>query len=154
MIYDELAHLINEHDIDERLQLWVKDNMTSDFTEYYVAAESDADMYMENVKNNQYLKLEPEKKMNLDEDDCEIVVKIFELIYTPDMKAKKQVMVPMSSIFNLMQSCEKKLNNGSLQDVDALLGCGIILFKTEDLDDISSEEVEYACDMLFYTINW
>lgn len=154
LIYDELAHLINEEDIDERLQIWVKDNMTSDFTEYYVAADSDADAYMENLKNNMYIKLEPERRLNIDEDDCEIVVKIFELIYNPDMKAKKQVMVPMSSIFNLMQSCEKKLNDGSLQDVDALFGCGIILFKTEDLDDISSEEVIYACDMLFYTINW
>ncbi|KAI9366554.1 Fanconi anemia protein FancD2 nuclease-domain-containing protein [Pilaira anomala] len=79
---------------------------------------------------------------------------MYELFYNSDIKAKKQVIVPMSSIFNLIQSCEKKLNNGSLQDVDALFGCGILLFKTEDLEDISSEEAEYACDMLFYTINW
>lgn len=154
MIYDELAHLISEEDIDTRLQTWVKDNMTSDFTEYYVVAETDADVYMESVRDNQYIKLEPEKMMNLDEDDSEIIVKMYELFYSPDIKIKKQVIVPMSSIFNLIQSCEKKLHNGSLQDVDALFGCGVLLFKTDDIEDISPEEVEYACDMLFYTINW
>ncbi|KAI8067238.1 Fanconi anaemia protein FANCD2 [Thamnidium elegans] len=154
LIYDELAHLISEEDIDTRLQTWVKDNMTSDFTEYYVVAETDADVYMESVRDNQYIKLEPEKMMNLDEDDSEIIIKMYELFYNPDIKTKKQVIVPMSSIFNLIQSCEKKLNNGSLQDVDALFGCGVLLFKTDDIEDISPEEVEYACDMLFYTINW
>ncbi|GAA5812259.1 hypothetical protein MFLAVUS_005709 [Mucor flavus] len=154
LIYDELAHLISEEDIDTRLQTWVKDNMTSDFTEYYVVAETDADVYMESVRDNQYIKLEPEKMMNLDEDDSEIIVKMYELFYSPDIKIKKQVIVPMSSIFNLIQSCEKKLHNGSLQDVDALFGCGVLLFKTDDIEDISPEEVEYACDMLFYTINW
>ncbi|KAI9263884.1 Fanconi anemia protein FancD2 nuclease-domain-containing protein [Helicostylum pulchrum] len=79
---------------------------------------------------------------------------MYELFYNPDIKTKKQVIVPMSSIFNLIQSCEKKLNNGSLQDVDALFGCGVLLFKSDDIEDISPEEVEYACDMLFYTINW
>lgn len=154
MIYDELAHLISEEDIDERLQIWVKDNLTSDFTEFYVEAEADADIYIENVKDNHYIKLEPSKMMALDVEDNEIIVKMYELFYNSNIKAKKQVIVPMSSIFNLIQSCEKKLNNGSLQDVDALFGCGILLFKTEDLEDISSEEAEYACDMLFYTINW
>ncbi|KAI8991036.1 Fanconi anaemia protein FancD2 nuclease-domain-containing protein [Mycotypha africana] len=60
----------------------------------------------------------------------------------------------MCSIFNLMQSCEKQLNNGSLVDVDALFGCSIIMFNAENTEDLSADETEYACDMLFYTINW
>ncbi|KAI8054182.1 Fanconi anaemia protein FancD2 nuclease-domain-containing protein [Gilbertella persicaria] len=63
-------------------------------------------------------------------------------------------MAPMCSIFNLIQSCEQQLNQGSLVEVDALFGCSVILFKIDDIEDLSTEEVEYACDMLFYTINW
>ncbi|KAI9470627.1 MAG: Fanconi anemia protein FancD2 nuclease-domain-containing protein [Benjaminiella poitrasii] len=64
------------------------------------------------------------------------------------------MMVPMCSIFNLIQSCEKQLNNGSLVEVDALFGCSIVMFNADNLDDLSTDEIEFACDMLFYAINW
>lgn len=63
-------------------------------------------------------------------------------------------MAPMCSIFNLIQSCEKQLNEGSLVEIDALFGCSVIMFEAEHLEDLETEELEYACDMLFYTINW
>lgn len=71
-----------------------------------------------------------------------------------DIRRKKAQVVPMCSIFHLLQSCEKKLNNGSLVEVDALFGCSVVLFDGANLDDLSVDEIEYACDMLFYTINW
>lgn len=67
MIYDELAHMIWEEDVDERLELWVKENMTSDFTEFYVIGSEDADEDIEEAKKSGYRKLEPERKMGLDE---------------------------------------------------------------------------------------
>lgn len=71
-----------------------------------------------------------------------------------DLRRKKAQVVPMCSIFHLLQSCEKKLNNGSLVEVDALFGCSVILFDGANLNDLSVDEIECACDMLFYTINW
>lgn len=53
-----------------------------------------------------------------------------------------------------MQICEKQLNNGSLEGINALSGCSILLFESDDLDELSSEELFDACDILFYTINW
>ncbi|KAI8640921.1 Fanconi anaemia protein FancD2 nuclease-domain-containing protein [Parasitella parasitica] len=80
---------------------------------------------------------------------------MFELLHNNlDFRKKKAQIVPMCSIFHLIQSCEKKLNNGSLEEVDALFGCSVVLFDGENLDDLPVEEVECACDMLFYTINW
>jgi Fanconi anemia group D2 protein len=149
-----MAHIITEEDTDERLQTWMRENMVLDFTEYFVVSEGDADIFIQQAENNQYLKLEPEKHMNLDGEECQIIVKMYNLIYKVEMKDKKNLLVPMCSIFNLMQSSEKSLNDGSLQDIDALFGCGILLFKAEDLEEISLDETEYACDMLFYTINW
>ncbi|KAG1473756.1 hypothetical protein G6F56_000766 [Rhizopus delemar] len=53
-----------------------------------------------------------------------------------------------------MQSCEKQLNDGSLEGVNALSGCSVLLFDSQNLDELSSEEIIDACDILFYTINW
>lgn len=53
--------------MDERLELWVKENMTSDFTEFYVIGSEDADEDIEEAKKSGYRKLEPERKMGLDE---------------------------------------------------------------------------------------
>ncbi|KAL7326472.1 hypothetical protein PS15p_208812 [Mucor circinelloides] len=153
MIYDELAHMIWEEDVDERLELWVKENMTSDFTEFYVIGSEDADEDIEEAKKSGYRKLEPERKMGLDES--EITVKMFDLLYNNlDIRKKKYLIVPMCAIFHLLASCEKKLNNGSLQGVDALFGCSVVLFNNEDISDLSAEELETACNILFYTINW
>ncbi|GAN01786.1 Fanconi anemia, complementation group D2 isoform X2 [Mucor ambiguus] len=153
LMYDELAHLIGEEDIDERLELWVKENMTLDFTEFYVISSEDADEDIAEAKNNEYRALEPERKMGLDES--EITVKMFDLLCNNlDIRKKKYLIVPMCAIFHLLASCEKKLNNGSLQGIDALFGCSVVLFNHQDVSDLSTEELETACNILFYTINW
>ncbi|KAI7899702.1 Fanconi anaemia protein FANCD2 [Cokeromyces recurvatus] len=158
LIYDELAHMFSREEkgahMDERLEWWVKENMASDFTEFYVVAIADALEFIEEAQKNHYLKLEPARQMNLDGEGEQIAIKMYELIYNPDLKKKKAMVVPMCSIFNLIQSCEKQLNNGSLVEIDALFGCSIIMFNPENLNDLSTNEIEYACDMLFYTMNW
>jgi hypothetical protein len=35
----------------------------------------------------------------------------------------------MCSLFKLFQNCEKKLNDYSLETIDAILGCGLIMFQ-------------------------
>lgn len=154
MVYDELAHMVTEEDIDERLLGWIRENMASDFTEYYVVALADGDEFIQKHQNDPYRKLEPEKQMNMDGAQSAILVRMYNIMCSTDIKQKLFYIVPMCSIFNLIQSSEKKLTQGSLEEVDALFGCGIIMFKTDDPDDITTEEAEYACDILFYTINW
>ncbi|KAL9550499.1 hypothetical protein MBANPS3_004705 [Mucor bainieri] len=154
LMYDELAHLIADQDIDQRLQLWVQENMTNDFTEFYVTSSEEAEANIAEAKNNEYRTLEPEMKMGLDES--EITVKMFHLIYNDlGIRKKKYLILPMCAIFHLLASCEKKLNQGSLQGIDALFGCSVVLFSDQqDTSDLSTEELEAASNMLFYTINW
>ncbi|KAI8368444.1 Fanconi anaemia protein FANCD2 [Choanephora cucurbitarum] len=154
LVYDELAHMFAEEDMDERFIAWVKENMASDFTEFYVVATTDAVEYINQSVISQYTKLMPELQMGLDGENDQIAVKFYEVIYSPEIKKKKSMIVPMCSIFNLIQSCEQQLNQGSLVEVDALFGCSIVLFKIDDEHELNTEELEYACDMLFYTINW
>lgn len=154
LIYDELAHMFGEENIDERLLVWIKENMASDFIDFYVVALTDALEFIREATGNAILKLEPERQFSLDGENDEIAVKMYELVYNPDAKKKKKLLTPMCAIFNLIQSCEKQLNQGSLAEVDALFGCSVIMFSSENLDELVPEEIEHACDMLFYTINW
>jgi hypothetical protein len=47
----------------------------------------------------------------------------------------------LCSLFNLLQICTKNNNSGSLDEIDALLGCGIIMF----------EKVESAVRLVYMT---
>ncbi|KAG1141804.1 hypothetical protein G6F37_006431 [Rhizopus arrhizus] len=152
LCYDELAYIFSEGNLDERLEMWIKENLTSDFTEFYLSTTDDALQYIDDVK-----KKSPSRLLLLiyiSQEGVDIAVKIYELISRKDIKTKKNMVVPMCSTFNLMQSCEKQLNDGSLEGVNALSGCSVLLFNDEDLEELSSEEAVDACDMLFYTINW
>ncbi|KAL4206758.1 Fanconi anemia protein FANCD2, partial [Rhizopus microsporus] len=155
LCYDELAHIFSEGELDERLEEWIKVNLTSDFTEYYLSTVEDTLQYINDIKKVSTNRLLPSLQMNADEEDgVDIVVKLYELIARKDIKSKKNLVVPMCSTFNLMQICEKQLNNGSLEGINALSGCSILLFESDDLDELSPEELFDACDILFYTINW
>jgi len=39
------------------------------------------------------------------------------------------IIMCMCSMFHLLQACEKSLNNNNLDSIDALLGCGILLYE-------------------------
>lgn len=73
LIYDELAHMFTEEKIDERLEVWVKENMASDFTEFYVESISDSLERINEAKKNQYVKLLPERHMSLDGEVCDFL---------------------------------------------------------------------------------
>jgi Fanconi anemia group D2 protein len=59
-------------------------------------------------------------------------MQFYSLLHSVNDKRRKRQIVPLCSIFNLMQSCEKATND-SLEGLDALLGCGFVFF---DMDDI------------------
>lgn len=59
---------------------------------------------------------------------------LFSMIYGIDDRKKKKLAVPLCAIFNLLQNCEKTTNNGSLEDIDALLGCGVIIFAEDTVE--------------------
>jgi len=39
------------------------------------------------------------------------------------------IIICMCSMFRLLQACEKSLNDNNLDSIDALLGCGILLYE-------------------------
>ncbi|XP_077386659.1 Fanconi anemia group D2 protein isoform X2 [Festucalex cinctus] len=63
----------------------------------------------------------------------------------------------LSPFFRLLRFCEEKQNQGDLEEIDALLGCPLILTDmdvVEKIDSLSKVEKEFICTLLFHTINW
>ncbi|KAI8384780.1 Fanconi anaemia protein FANCD2 [Radiomyces spectabilis] len=158
LVYDELAHIFENTNLDQRLQLWIKESWMVDFTDQYVSDMDELNELVTVMARKQNVFLKPGLWMNLDGEDAQIAMKMYELVLMDDEKKRRSLVVPLCSIFKLIQSCEKKLNNGGLEEIDALLGCGIILFNQETEEEmirsLDPRELENVCDLLFYTINW
>ncbi|KAG0165038.1 Fanconi anemia group D2 protein [Apophysomyces sp. BC1034] len=157
-MFDELAHVVENGNLDERLQLWIKENLTDDFISNYV---SDAEEMKEFVIAQQVrdaIALKPSMYMNLDGEDAAITVRIYDLIHGVESKKRISVVIPFCPMFKLLQTCERQLNSGSLENIDALLGCSVVLFLQDDIEELNqtlqTEELEDACHLLFYSINW
>ncbi|XP_057701489.1 Fanconi anemia group D2 protein isoform X2 [Corythoichthys intestinalis] len=63
----------------------------------------------------------------------------------------------LSPFFRLLRFCEEKQNKGDLEEIDALLGCPLILTDinvVEKMDSLSKVEKEFLCTLLFHTTNW
>lgn len=66
LLYDELAYMIANEALDERLQLWIKENMTSSFTDTYVEDREEALQIVDSAARNAELSLKPCIAMHLD----------------------------------------------------------------------------------------
>jgi hypothetical protein len=97
--------------------------------------------------------LDGELRMNLDGEDGALYIRIFELASS----SKKQDQLSLSHLSPLMRflSAAQMSTNGNLDDVDALLGCGIMCAKeSEDFHRLSTEAQTGVCTMLWHSINW
>uniref|UniRef100_A0A671QDB9 FA complementation group D2 n=1 Tax=Sinocyclocheilus anshuiensis TaxID=1608454 RepID=A0A671QDB9_9TELE len=93
---------------------------------------------------------------NLDEDESQGGIAINLL---PLMTQDQQRVSPLclSPFFRLLRLCEEVQHQGDLEEIDALLGCPLILTDMEvmeKVESLSKAAREFLCSLLFYTINW
>ncbi|NWW11073.1 FACD2 protein, partial [Oreocharis arfaki] len=103
---------------------------------------------------------------NLDEDQSQgaIAINLLPLVSQSDLGsitagASKRTVSPMclSPCFRLLRLYTAEQNSGSLEEIDALLGCPLYLTDLEveeKLDSLSKQEREFLCSLLFYALNW
>ncbi|NWV25194.1 FACD2 protein, partial [Origma solitaria] len=106
---------------------------------------------------------------NLDEDESEgaIAINLLPLVSQSELgrltagasNHSKRAVSPMclSSCFRLLRLYTAEQNSGSLEEIDALLGCPLYLTDLEvegKLDSLSKQEREFLCSLLFYALNW
>ncbi|KAI7882271.1 hypothetical protein K492DRAFT_145306 [Lichtheimia hyalospora FSU 10163] len=162
LMYDELAYMVEYNNLDKRLQLWIKENFTDCFTEDYVVDTESVEQVIKDKNKRSDLCLKPQNRIGLDDEDEEssILIGLYPIVCSLDERQKRRLVLTLCPIFNLIQTYERVSNNNNLEEIDALLGCAIILFKWDEGDiqdliqDLPPNEMQDACDMLFYTINW
>ncbi|KAF5909350.1 Fanconi anemia group D2 protein, partial [Clarias magur] len=158
LYYDELANLLHNHRLDPLVQAWIGKSVLEDFQEDFVV-----DLGPEISGSFPFT---ASALYNLDEDESQggIAINLLPLMakdlqYKADSKRDGRHVSPLclSSFFRLLRLCEEEQHQGDLEEIDALLGCPLILTDmevVEKIDSLSKAEREFLCSLLFYTINW
>nr|XP_020463403.1 Fanconi anemia group D2 protein [Monopterus albus] len=162
LYYDELASLILTSTLDPQVQEMIGKTVLDDFQDDFVV-----DMGPEITGSFPF----PACVMyNLDEEESQgsIAVNLLPLLakdiqnkaeqHSQTKKAHKRVSpLCLSPFFRLLRMCEEKQHQGDLEEIDALLGCPLILIDmdiVEKTESLSKPEREFLCTLLFHTINW
>uniref|UniRef100_A0A673HY13 Fanconi anemia group D2 protein-like n=1 Tax=Sinocyclocheilus rhinocerous TaxID=307959 RepID=A0A673HY13_9TELE len=160
LYYDELANLLQTCKLDLLVQAWIGKSVLEDFQEDFVV-DLGPDISGPFVF--------PASVMyNLDDDESQggIAINLLPLM-TQDQQPKTDTTQPagvkkerrvsplcLSPFFRLLRLCEEVQHQGDLEEIDALLGCPLILTDMEKVESLSKAEREFLCSLLFYTINW
>uniref|UniRef100_A0A4W4HKW3 FA complementation group D2 n=1 Tax=Electrophorus electricus TaxID=8005 RepID=A0A4W4HKW3_ELEEL len=157
LYYDELANLLQTFPLDPLVQAWIGKSVLEEFQEDFVV-----DLGAEIAGSFPF----PASVMyNLDDEESQggIAINLLPL-QTQDVPRTHLFIPPrhvsplcLSSFFRLLRLCEEKQHQGDLEEIDALLGCPLILTDmevVEKMDSLSKAEREFFCSLLFYTINW
>ncbi|MCJ8729542.1 hypothetical protein PDJAM_G00107680 [Pangasius djambal] len=158
LYYDELANLLHNHRLDPLVQTWIGKGVLEDFQEDFVM-----DLGPEIPGSFPF---KASAMYNLDEDESQggIAINLLplmakDLLHKADSNRDGRQVSPLclSSFFRLLRLCEEEQHQGDLEEIDALLGCPLILTDmevVEKVESLSKAEREFLCSLLFYTINW
>ncbi|RVE73388.1 hypothetical protein OJAV_G00049030 [Oryzias javanicus] len=162
LFYDELANLIWSSTLDPQVQEMIGSRVLDDFQEDFVV-DLGPDI------TGSFL-LPTRVMYNLDEDESQggIAINLLPLLakdaqskgdeLTQVNKTQKRVSpLCLSPFFRLLRLCEEKRHQGDLEEIDALLGCPLILTDMDAVDKVQSlskAEREFLCALLFHAINW
>uniref|UniRef100_A0A8D0EUV7 FA complementation group D2 n=1 Tax=Strix occidentalis caurina TaxID=311401 RepID=A0A8D0EUV7_STROC len=163
LYYDELASLIEKQKGNLDLQLLEEfgKSLVEDFPSDFVVD-------LNPTVDGSFLF--PVKSLfNLDEDESQgaIAINLLPLVSQRELgrvtegasNQSKRVVSPicLSPCFRLLRLYTGEQNSGSLEEIDALLGCPLYLTDLEvegKLDSLSKQEREFLCSLLFYALNW
>ncbi|XP_042263150.1 Fanconi anemia group D2 protein isoform X2 [Thunnus maccoyii] len=162
LYYDELANLILTSMLDPQVQEMIGKSVLDDFQEDFVV-----DLGPDITGSFPF----PVRLMyNLDEDESQggIAINLMPLLakdlqnkgeqQSQIKKAHKRVSpLCLSPFFRLLRLCEEKRHQGDLEEIDALLGCSLVLTDmdiVEKIESLSKAERDFLCTLLFHTINW
>ncbi|XP_005799947.3 Fanconi anemia group D2 protein [Xiphophorus maculatus] len=164
LYYDELANLICSSALDPQVEEMIGMSVLDDFQDDFVV-----DLGPDIAGSFIF----PACAMyNLEEDESQggIAINLLPLLAKETQnkgeqqsqigKQKQQKRVSplcLSPFFRLLRLCEEKRHQGDLEEIDALVGCPLILTNmdvVDKVDSLSKAEREFICTLLFHTINW
>lgn len=124
---------------------WIYDNIAIDFQDIFVEPRNgDQENESELLKTQDWLDYDGEKSG----------IRLKNYSSTSNRSQKRKIIFLMCSLFDLLQACEKATSDGrNLDNIDGLLGCGIVMFEDED-ECVSEETLLYRAQSFFVLIDW
>ena len=157
LLMDELSNVMERKGLDERLQSFINRKMTGTFQEDYVM-DLNEDGQIKDIDESS-LEIPVKVEYNLD-PDSEIAINLAPMLGGRENKKKSKDKAEMLlPEFRLLKTsvAVTTSNHGSLDDIDALLGCPIVLpadVNLEKFEVLSVQEKNVVCASLFYCANW
>eukprot|EP00117_Sycon_ciliatum_P036884 scpid12328/ scgid27700/ Fanconi anemia group D2 protein len=160
LFYDELTAIVCRGRLDMKILTWIADCVVADFQDAFLM-ESESAL-------PQASPLELGLAYNLDVgDDGSVAVNLMPLLAkvpAPSLSARMSdqacptsSLISMPSHFSLLQQCEKMQHSQSLEGIDALLGCPLVLCTEsvmQKFPSLPTEQKLRICASLLLAINW
>ncbi|XP_054081207.1 Fanconi anemia group D2 protein homolog isoform X3 [Zeugodacus cucurbitae] len=168
LFYDELASscmcMPSERDtctqLDKPYLIWLCDVMTFYFQNSFVAEESPNKTFGIDLTYQKCINT-IDDTANMEESEIpSIAINIAELVLKPGTVSASSILV-LAPLFNLVRSLHLQRYQGSLEQINALLGCAIVL--PSFFDDSNSDALFYdydeqlqkrILDIYFHCVNW
>uniref|UniRef100_A0A673APV4 FA complementation group D2 n=1 Tax=Sphaeramia orbicularis TaxID=375764 RepID=A0A673APV4_9TELE len=154
LYYDELANLVLTSTLDPQVQEKIGSSVLNDFQDDFVV-----DLGPDITGS---FPLSAKVMYNLDEDESQggIAINLLPLLasdFQNKGESRRASPLCLSPFFRLLRLCEEKQHQGDLEEIDALLGCPLVLTDMdvgEKVEALSKAEREFFCTLLFHSINW
>ncbi|XP_017471044.1 PREDICTED: Fanconi anemia group D2 protein isoform X2 [Rhagoletis zephyria] len=168
LFYDEMAcscrSMPSERDtctqLDKPYLIWLCDVMTFYFQNSFVAEHSPTNTFGINLTYQKCINT-VEDTENMEESEVpSIAINIAELVLKPGTVSSSSILI-LAPLFNLVRSLHLQRYQGSLEQINALLGCAIILpsfFDESNTDaifyDYDEQLQKRILDIYFHCVNW
>lgn len=145
---DELCTIIKSaRYINKHFLHWMTNAVTNDVEQNFIINRLE-----QNVIDD--LKLEVQYCLNSDSEVDEVLAIN---IAGMTLQAKEDVNIQiLSPLFQLVQTLHLRLNNGDLSNIDALLGCPVVMpiFDIDFMEDMSTINISHILDCQIHCTNW
>jgi hypothetical protein len=149
LFFDEMASVVSTNTLSIAFMEVLLHKVTCMFQDsYIIEVASEFESYGELSCNALYA-LDPP-------DEQSVAIDIIHLVTSSITNPQFSLAVnALTSHFKLLVACETVFHNG-LTEVDALLGCSVVLCSLENLDfkNVSKTCKKAVCSSLFHCINW
>ncbi|XP_060810496.1 Fanconi anemia group D2 protein [Amyelois transitella] len=146
--YDELSKVIETAShINKQFLAWLTDAVTNDLQQNFIVDTIEKERIADLKLTMQYC-LNAESEM-----DEVIAINIGGLV----LQSKNEINVGiLSPLFQLVQTLHFKQHDGNLSNIDALLGCPIVMpkYDIDLIEDMEPTTVSNILDCLIHCVNW
>ncbi|XP_049839664.1 Fanconi anemia group D2 protein isoform X1 [Schistocerca gregaria] len=148
LFFDEMSLIAAKTpNLGESFIAWINEKLLTDFEDQYIADVSE-------------LRLEKGFAIKFEENngESEICLPLAQMVFEKQQAIPgKRNLVILNSYLRLLRLIKMLTCSGVLDEIDALLVCGVVMPEYEDEDDfrfMEPDQKQVILDSLFYCINW